>query len=123
MPLMIGFYTKHIRNPWSTSFNPAKVSLMAFAVLFKILSTHCVLLLHSGGVHRRIFNEFKIEKILRDFFFCGILQCKYLHLALFSKIVNIILTSSVRFSNLRLLINCNRRVKLQKGNQSQWQRN
>ena len=41
MPLMLGFHTKYILNPWSMSFNPAKVSLMAFAVLFKIPSTHC----------------------------------------------------------------------------------
>ena len=41
MPLMLGFQTKYILNSWSMSFNPAKVLLMAFAVLSKILSMHC----------------------------------------------------------------------------------
>ena len=41
MPIIIEFHTKYILNSWSMLFNPVKVSLMAFAVLFKILSTHC----------------------------------------------------------------------------------
>ena len=43
MPLTLEFQTKYILSPWSMSFNPAKVLLMAFEVLFKILSTHCVI--------------------------------------------------------------------------------
>ena len=33
--------TKYILNNWNIHFNPVKASLMAFAILFKILLTHC----------------------------------------------------------------------------------
>ena len=41
MPFNLGFQTKHILNPWSIHFNPVKVSLNGFQILFKILSEHC----------------------------------------------------------------------------------
>ena len=43
MPSKLGFQTKHILNPWSMQFNAVKVSLLAFVILFKILSAHCEL--------------------------------------------------------------------------------
>ena len=37
MPLILGFNTKCILSPWGMHFNAAKVSLMTFVILFKIL--------------------------------------------------------------------------------------
>ena len=39
----VGLHKKYILNLWSINFNPGKVSLPAFAILFKILSAHCVI--------------------------------------------------------------------------------
>ena len=38
MPLILGFHIKHIQNPSDMHYNPVKVSLMAFTILFQILS-------------------------------------------------------------------------------------
>ena len=35
MPLILGFHTKYILNPWSMNFNPTNVLLMAFAIFLK----------------------------------------------------------------------------------------
>ena len=41
MAFNIEFHAKYILNLWSIFFDPAKVSLKGFAILSKILSTHC----------------------------------------------------------------------------------
>ena len=38
---LLDFHTKYILNSWSMQFDPAKVSLIDFAITFKILSAHC----------------------------------------------------------------------------------
>ena len=40
----LGFHTKYILNSWCMSFYPAKVPLRMLSILFKVRSTHCVLL-------------------------------------------------------------------------------
>ena len=42
MPFNLGFQTKFILSPWSMHFKPVKVSFNGFAILFEILSAHCV---------------------------------------------------------------------------------
>ena len=43
------------------SFNPAKVSLMAFAVLFKILSAYCELGLHKVKEHALVVQNIQLR--------------------------------------------------------------
>ena len=37
----IGFQTKHILNPRSMLFHPAKVPLKVFSIVFEVHSAHC----------------------------------------------------------------------------------
>ena len=65
MPLMLGFETKYILNPWSISFNLAKVFLMAFAVLFNTISGKVwndVIRRAWVNLTRKCFRQYKYPK-------------------------------------------------------------
>ena len=42
MPFNLVFHTKYVLNPQGMHLNPEEVSLMAFALVFKILFTHVI---------------------------------------------------------------------------------
>ena len=63
MPFNLGFHSKHILNPWRMHFNPVKVSLKGFAILFKILLAHCVLCPEYGAILRYFDMNFPLEHL------------------------------------------------------------
>ena len=50
MSLKLEFHTNYILNPRGMHFDPVKVSLVAFAIVMKIHSAHCV----SNNLNRHL---------------------------------------------------------------------
>ena len=79
MPFNLGFQTKHILNPLSMHFNPVKVLLMGFAILFKIHSRPLSALCTVFRTYQRLTHicnrvyYFHITPLAREqvFFICG----------------------------------------------------